>query len=135
MLDIPIVGGVPFHCINEAAIEFNIPAKLIIALLSIERGKVGKIRANKNGSYDMGPMQINSSWLPELKKHGISREDIIFNPCVNVKIGAWILGRYIASETDLLTGIGNYNSHTKCYNQAYYQKVKISFTKIHLLLS
>ena len=134
MFVIPIVDAIPLHCINEAAIEYHIPAKLIISLLSVERGKVGKVENNKNGSYDMGPMQINSSWLPELKKRGISREDVLFNPCVNVKIGTWILGRYIASENDLLTGIGDYNSHTKRYNQVYFQKVKISFTKIRLFL-
>jgi hypothetical protein len=125
----------PLHCINEAAIEFNIPAKLLISLLSVERGKVGKIEMNKNGTYDMGPAQINSSWLPELKRHGITKNDVLFNPCINVKIGAWILGKSIANENDLLTGVGDYNSHTKRYNQIYYQKVKISFTKIHLFLS
>ncbi|MEO8964706.1 MAG: lytic transglycosylase domain-containing protein [Gammaproteobacteria bacterium] len=135
MFVIPIFDGVPLHCINEAAAEYHIPSKLIISLLSVEGGKVGKVEHNKNGSYDMGPMQINSSWLPELNKLGITRKDILFNPCLNVRIGAWILGRYIASEDDLLTGIGDYNSHTKRYNQDYYQKVKISFTKIHLLLS
>ena len=135
MFAIPIVEGVPLHCINEAAIEQHIPAKLIISLLNVERGKVGKVENNKNGSYDMGPMQINSSWLPELKKHGITRNDVLFNPCINVKIGAWILGKSIAGENDLLTGIGDYNSHTTRYNQNYYQKVKISFTRINLFLS
>jgi soluble lytic murein transglycosylase-like protein len=135
MFGIPIADGVPLHCINEAAIEFHVSAKLIISVISVERGKVGKVEMNKNGSYDMGPMQINSSWLPELSRHGITREDVLFNACVNVKIGAWILGKSIASENDLLTGVGDYNSHTKRYNQDYYQKVKISFTKMHLFLS
>jgi hypothetical protein len=124
-------ADVPLRCINEAAIEQHIPARLIISLLSVERGRNGKVEVNKNGTYDIGPMQINSSWLPDLKKYGITREDIQFNPCINVKVGAWIAAKFIASESNLLTGIGDYNSHTKKFNQAYYQKVRIYFTKLN----
>jgi soluble lytic murein transglycosylase-like protein len=135
VLAIPVVDGVPLHCINEAAIEYHVPAKLIISILDVERGKIGRIERNKNGSYDIGPMQINSSWLPTLKRYGITRENVLFNPCTNIRIGTWILAQAIAGENDLLTGVGDYNSHTKRYNQNYYYKVKISFTKIHLYLS
>jgi soluble lytic murein transglycosylase-like protein len=121
---------VPLHCINVAAIESNIPAKLIIAILHTERGKNGEIQKNKNGTYDIGPMQINSSWLPELKKYGITRDNLQFNPCVNVKVGAWIAAKFIAHENDLLTGVGDYNSHTKKFNQSYYQHVRIHFTQL-----
>jgi soluble lytic murein transglycosylase-like protein len=126
---------VPLRCVNEAAIEYHIPAKLIISLLSVEQGRNGKVEKNKNGTYDIGPMQINSSWLSNLKKYGITKEDIQFNPCTNVKVGAWILGKYISGGDDLLSGIGDYHSHTKRYNQDYYQKVKVSFTKLHVLLT
>jgi soluble lytic murein transglycosylase-like protein len=128
-------ADVPLHCINEAAIEYHVPAKLIISLLNVERGKNGAVEKNKNGTYDIGSMQINSSWLYDLKKHGITREDVQFNPCINVKVGAWILGKYIAGENDLMSGIGDYHSHTKRYNQDYSEKVKISFTKLHIFLT
>ncbi len=134
MLAIPVIDTLPLSCINETAIEYHVPAKLIISILDVERGKVGKVEYNKNGSYDIGPMQINSSWLPTLKRYGITQHELQYNPCTNIKVGAWILSKFIASENDLLKGIGNYNSHTKRYNQAYYQKVRISFTKIHLIL-
>jgi hypothetical protein len=41
-------ADVPLRCINEAAIEQHIPARLIISLLSVERGKNGKVEINKN---------------------------------------------------------------------------------------
>jgi soluble lytic murein transglycosylase-like protein len=129
MLAIPHMDA-PLYCINEAAIEFHIPAKLIIALLHTERGKNGEVQRNKNGTYDIGPMQINSSWLPELKRYGITRHDLQYNPCINVKVGAWIAAKFIAHENDLLTGIGDYNSHTKKFNQSYYQQVRIHFTQL-----
>lgn len=135
MLTIPVTHAVPLHCINEAAIEYHVPARLIISLLQVEQGRVGKIEYNKNGTYDIGPMQINSSWLSELKHHGITQQDILSDPCINIKVGTWLLGKFIASENNLLVGIGDYNSHTKHYNQNYYQKVKINFTKLNLILS
>ncbi len=125
----------PIHCINEAAVEYNIPAKLIISVLQTENGKAGEISKNKNGSYDIGPAQINSTWLPFLKKHGVTKEQVQFNPCINVKIGAWILAQSIAEENDLVIGVGNYNSHTKKFNQSYSKSVRINFTKIQILLN
>jgi hypothetical protein len=121
--------------INEAAVIYHVPAKLIIAVLQVEQGRVGHVSKNTNGTYDIGPAQINSSWLPELKKYGFTKERVLLDPCINAKIGAWILGRSIASEDNLLVGVGNYNSHTPVYNHSYYQKVRVNFTKLHVFLS
>lgn len=85
------INNIPISCINLAAVEFNVPATLIVSVLSIERGANGTISRNKNGTYDMGPMQINSKWLPTLKKYGYSENDIIYNACKNVHVGTWIL--------------------------------------------
>ena len=100
-----------------------------------ERGKTGKISKNKNGTYDIGPMQINSTWLPLLTERGISPADIQNNPCMNVKVGAWILSKKIANRNNLPVGIGDYNSATKKFNQNYYQKVRINHAKLDLVLS
>jgi soluble lytic murein transglycosylase-like protein len=127
--------AVSLHCINAAARQYNIPAKLIIAVLEVERGQPGKIVKNKNGTYDIGPMAINSLWLPELKKHGITEQDILYDACKNSMIGTWILSKKIAASNDLLIGIGNYNSHHYSFNKNYYNKVKISYKKTMLLLS
>jgi soluble lytic murein transglycosylase-like protein len=125
---------VPLHCINTAAIEYHIPARLLISILQIERGKIGQIIKNANGTYDIGPAQINSTWLPKLKEYSITQDQIQFDPCINIKIASWILAKYIASENNLLVGIGNFNSHTQQYNQRYYQKIRLNYTKLHLLL-
>ena len=128
------VSDVPLHCINHAAIEFHVPAKLIISILNIERGKVGQAVKNSNGTYDLGPMQINTSWLPELRRYSISRETVQYDPCVNVKVGAWILAKSIAEEKSLLKGVGDYHSHTFKHNYPYYQKVRVNFTNVNYIL-
>ena len=128
------ISDVPLSCINQAATEYHVSAKLIISVLNTERGKIGFVRKNKNGSVDMGPMQINSSWLPILKNVGITQHQVLYDPCLNLKIGAWILSKSIADSHNLLTGVGDYNSRTFIYNHAYTQKVRIFYTKLNQVL-
>jgi hypothetical protein len=117
------VLAIPFtdisQCINEVALTYHIPAKLIISILEVEQGRVGQVVKNTNGTYDIGPMQINSIWLPELEKYHITQQDIQFNACANIRVGAWILSRNIANRDDVLVGIGDYHSHTKELNKTY----------------
>jgi hypothetical protein len=52
------INNIPISCINHAAVEFHVPAALIVSVLSIEGGANGTISRNKNRTYDMGMMQI-----------------------------------------------------------------------------
>lgn len=133
MIFMPVMP-VPLHCINEAAMKYHVSAKLIMSVLVTERGKVGQIVRNKNGTYDIGPAQINSSWLPELKKYNITQSDIQYNACINVTVAAWILSKKIAQGDGFLEGVGDYNSHTYSFNKSYIEKVRVNFTKISMLL-
>jgi len=67
---------------------------------------------NKNGTFDLGVMQINSRWVPTLAHYGYTKVDIQFNPCLNVKIGTWLIAKGLAEEKNFWSGIGNYHSHT-----------------------
>jgi soluble lytic murein transglycosylase-like protein len=124
------INDVPINCINRAAVEFHVPATLIISVLSIERGANGRTSRNKNGTYDMGPMQINSSWLPTLKKYGYSANDIIYDPCKNVYVGTWILANNISKSNELWKGVGNYHSRKSSLNYGYAIKAKNIFFKL-----
>jgi hypothetical protein len=119
-----IVNGVPIECINQAAMQYYLPATLIISVLSTEGGKVGDAIPNTNGTLDFGPMQINSIWLKKIRQYGYSREQIQYDPCINVAVGAWILSQAIADGQNMWTGVGNYHSHTFDKNLTYQYKVK-----------
>lgn len=117
------IHGVPIECVNQAAISYHVPATLILAVLAIEGGKVGLASHNSNGTIDYGPMQINSIWLPKIQLYGYNRQQLQYDPCVNVKVGTWILSQNIANDPILWRGVGRYHSHTAALNQSYQAKV------------
>ncbi len=69
------------------------------------------INTNGDGSRDIGLMQINTGWLPVLGRYGISREDL-WDPCTNVRVGAWIMSKNIATYGYTWEAIGAYNARS-----------------------
>jgi hypothetical protein len=118
-----IINDVPIECINRAAIAYHVPAPLIISVLKTENGRVGMANKNINGSYDFGPMQINSLWLPKIAPYGFTAHDLQYDACKNVEVGAWILSQNLNESGSWWQNVGDYHSHTLALNQAYSQKV------------
>lgn len=117
-------------CVQKAAARYHLPYVLIDAIRVTEGGRVGAVSKNTNGTYDIGPMQINSIHLPRLAKIGISEQDVRDNGCLNIHIGAWILQTELARSSDVWTGIGRYHSATPEINQRYQQRVWRSMRKL-----
>lgn len=69
------------------------------------------IGGNTNGSKDYGLMQINSSWLPTLRRYGVT-EQSLFIPCTNADIGAWILADNFRRLGVTWNAVGAYNAMT-----------------------
>lgn len=117
-------GGVSATCIDNAAKANHVQVTLLRGILATEGGQVGQIHQNNNGSYDMGPAQINSTWLSKLAEMGISKDQVINDGCLNVNIGAWILSQAMQGAdpnqpAQFWQHVGNYNSNTPAYNQRY----------------
>lgn len=132
MLPLAVFDTVTLSCINTTAEQFHIPAKLIISILNVERGKSGLKIRNKNGSCDLGEMQINTRWWPELYHYHITPNDVLYHSCTNIRVGGWILAKAIANGNNLLEGVGDYNSHTPSLNLQYTQKVREAYTRLNL---
>jgi soluble lytic murein transglycosylase-like protein len=128
-----IFHGVPLECINHAAEIFHIPATIIVAVMKIENGWNGAAIKNKNGTYDLGVMQVNTSWLKQIEKTGITREQLQYDACVNVHTATWILAKGLA-KSEGWQGVGNYHSATPLHNKKYRQKVKMAYDKMQLAL-
>jgi hypothetical protein len=100
-----------------------VPASIIISILGVENGEVGMASPNPNGTFDYGPMQINTIWLDKIRPYGYTRDDIQYDPCTNVMVGTWILSTNIADSPNLWEGVAGYHSYSPGLNQAYRSKV------------
>jgi len=136
-----IIHGVPIECINQAAVAYFVPAKIILSVLETEGGKPGLAKPNKNGTVDYGPMQINSIWLPKIEPYGYTRAQIQYDPCVNVMVGTWILSSKIAStiedkkNADYWRGVAGYHSFSPKLNARYQHKVLGNYRQLSRALS
>ena len=97
-------------CFDLAQKTYGIAAPLLMAIAEQESGfNPRAVGGNTNGSRDMGLMQINSSWLPLLARHGVSERDL-FDPCTNVMIGAWVLANNVRRHGPTVKALGAYNA-------------------------
>ena len=125
-----LINTVPLYCINQAAEQYHIPVVIILSVLKTEDGYAGLAKENHNGSFDYGPFQINSYWLPKLSKYKITQKDLQYNSCKNAQIAVWILSKNIADSTYFNQGLGNYNSITPWYNTKYFYRVSKKYYNI-----
>lgn len=116
-------------CVKQAANQHKVPFWSLITIMSVEGGSIGMMKQNTNRTYDIGPMQINTLWLEELKRYGISKQDLRFNGCLNVNVAAWILNKKLKNK-NFWVGIGGYHSFTKRHNIRYRNKIFETATKI-----
>lgn len=68
-------------------------------------------KPNKNGTVDIGMMQINSVWLPELRRWGVPQGALV-NACASTYIGAWIMAKNIRRYGYTWEAIAAYNVGT-----------------------
>ncbi|RQM45232.1 lytic transglycosylase [Paraburkholderia bannensis] len=106
-------------CLDDAAAFRHINVQLVRAIAKQESGmRADAVNVNRNGTEDIGLMQINSSWLPKLARYGIRREHL-FNACVNAYVGTWILASNIRQFGPTWKAVGAYNSPTSTHQLAY----------------
>jgi hypothetical protein len=121
----------PPSCIGKAAKEFSLHPKLLHALYLTEGGQLGKKVRNKNGSYDMGPFQINTLWLKTLAPYGIDQNRITNDPLMNARTAAWRLRSEInGARGNIWKGVGNYRSRTPKYHIEQVQRVYKNYMKL-----
>lgn len=125
-------------CLMVAAQNYQVPPAVLYGIHAVEGGKVGQRVGNTNGSYDLGPMQINTLWVPVLSKHwGISESRtyrlIKDDACTNVNVAAWILRNNLDETKSLGRAIAYYNSRTPSIGYRYKKKVIAAMRKNGLI--
>lgn len=99
-------------CFIKASQYYNVPQEILTAIASVESNfNPNAYTENSNHSYDIGLMQINSSWLPKLSELNIT-EDMLYDPCQSIYVGAWILSNNIRAYGGLnWTAVQRYNGN------------------------
>ena len=116
-------------CIEAAASAYRLPPAVLVILLNVENGRLGQVSQNTNRTVDIGPMQVNDTWLPKVAAHWGASRDAAYRAlrdefCANVDAGAWILRQALdESHGDFWEGVGLYHSHTESHKTDYLRKV------------
>jgi hypothetical protein len=129
-------GTLPtLQCFVKEADRHSIDPYVLLAVMKTEGGRPGELALNKNGSVDLGPMSINTVWLPTLaKRYNVTEQEIKYrlanDGCTNVAAAAWILGRKIAETGDVWEGVANYHSSNPAKQSRYLMRVHDSLSRI-----
>jgi hypothetical protein len=117
-------------CSISAAVKYQIPANLMLAVAEMEDGKPGQWVLNTNGTHDVGPMQFNTAYLAGLARYGITASDVAAAGCYPYDLAAWRLRQHIRHDTgDLWTRAANYHSRTYSHNTAYRAVLRVKAGK------
>lgn len=108
---------------------YQLPPRVLPSIQSVEGGRVGLARPNRNGSEDLGLMQINTLWVGPLARYtgwpeAVVRDRLLHDPCFNIAAAGLILRTYLnETKGDVLRAVGNYHSHTPALNLGYQARV------------
>ena len=108
-------------CFDEAGAMYGINPQLLWAIAKVESDfNPTAINYNRNGNYDYGLMQINSWWYDRIGRELWTQ---LSDPCVNAKVGAWILAQCIQKHAYTWEAVGCYNAASKSKREEYANKV------------
>ncbi len=127
-------------CLFMAAQTYSVPPAVLVGIMHVEGGKIGQQVKNTNNTYDLGPMQINTIWIPELAKYwkvseSTAKKWVRDDGCINVAVAAWILRKNVDNSGSLYKAIAHYHSRTPKFGSKYRKKVFMSMYKHGLLKS
>lgn len=125
-------------CLMLASQTYEVPPAVMLGILQVEGGQIGQEVRNTNGTADLGPMQINTIWMPELaQKWGVSEDTaqrwVRDDPCTNMGVSAWILRNHMNETGSLSKAIAHYHSRTPTFGHAYKGKVVAAMRRYGLL--
>lgn len=119
-LDLPPQLQERVVCSISAAVKYEVPANIVLAIAEKEAGKPGQWVRNTNGTHDVGPMQFNTLYLGDMAKYGITPNHVAAAGCYAFDLAAWRLRQHIRKDAgDLWTRAANYHSRTPRYNAVY----------------
>lgn len=126
-------------CLMLAAQNYNVPPAVMLGIMHVEGGRVGQaVGPNTNGTYDLGPMQINTMHLPQLARYwkvntSTAMKMVKDDACINVNVAAWILRQRLNESGNLTLAIAHYHSKTPKFGYVYARKVIGAMKRMELI--
>ena len=105
-------------CVLMASNTYHVPPAIMIGVMQVEGGHIGQAAGpNFNGTYDLGPMQVNTRWVPQLAalwhvNYHTAYSWLKDDGCVNVHVAAWILRQKLDETGNYYGAIAHYHSAT-----------------------
>jgi hypothetical protein len=115
-------------CIVEASEGRRWLERTLWGLRDQEAGWIGAQVKNRNGTHDLGPLQVNSWWVPKLAKL-TGRQAVhirwwlVHDPCFNVRTARWIFLSALSETRDYWKAIGVYHSPSNWRQSTYAMNV------------
>jgi hypothetical protein len=126
----PVILEQRIVCSIAAALKFNVPANIVLAVAEVEGGRPGLVARNSNGTSDLGSMQFNTAYLESLVRFGIRPEHVQADGCYPFDLAAWRLAGHLTRDTgDLWTRAANYHSRTLVHNVTYRRRLMAAGTR------
>ncbi|MBV1687696.1 lytic transglycosylase domain-containing protein [Novosphingobium sp. G106] len=102
--------------------------KTLWGLRDQEGGWVGAAVANTNGTHDLGPLQVNSWWVPRIAQLVRRPPDHVRHwlrndPCFNAEVARWIFLSGLAATGNYWRAVGVYHSPTDWRQRDYAKSV------------
>ncbi len=120
MMDLPPDIQERVVCSIIAAVKYEIPANILLAIAEKEGGKPGQWEENSDGTHDVGSMQFNTAYLKDLSQYGITADHVARAGCYAYDLAAWRIRQHIKNDKgDIWTRAANYHSRTPKYNARY----------------
>lgn len=116
------------RCIRIASRGLGWLEKTLWGLREQEAGWIGAEIANTNGTHDLGPLQINTWWVPRIARlvdrpeHQV-RHWLRYNACFNAEAARWIFLSGLESTGEYWKAVGVYHSPTVWRQRSYASKV------------
>lgn len=120
-------------CVETAAWRYQVPTRIVLAVMRVENGAPQASHANTNGTDDYGPMQINSIWGRALAKRGPASAEAVRralqkHPCYNIAVGTWLLASHLdgvrPGDPRFWTRLARYHSRTAKHAKTWQSTVK-----------
>lgn len=117
------------HCMMMVSSFHHLPPNVLPSIQQVEGGRPNLVSENKNGTQDLGVMQINTRWIEPLKRTTGETGATIYkrlkeDSCYNIAVAGAIMKLYLRETNgDMMQAIGNYHSHTPYLNNQYQLKI------------